>query len=1149
MGTNLIRATLLASASVAVAAAALPTAAYAQEASYQFDIPAQSMGDALRALGRVTKQNVVFDGSVVRGKRSVAVRGRMSAGEALQKMLSGSGLVMTRGAGGALMVQGGNVEGTGSQPPGAPATRISAAARQGNQRAEGVVDVTVVEGGTDKRLVGALIRIGDRTGTTNDQGQVRIVGVPEGRAEVVASYLGYPRQSQSVIIVPDAANSIELLLSNSGEIVVYGTRSSRARALNKERTADNTSSVVAADDLGNFSGTTLSESLRRVPGVAFQRNGEGDGNNIIIRGLQPNLNEIKLNGLSIPEASGTGRSPELANILTDSVEEITINKTLLPSHDSAGTGGLVEIETKSPLDRPRRYASFAFEGGLRPSGYNRDFLASGTISGRFGASENFGLSASVQYRKTKRRSYSFNHTLYFGQYLPLEADGTPSIAGLFQIDPTRQFPFEEGVDQVLPVGLELNQNNVRVRNLVATVSAEWDVSDTTNLRLDVQRSMVDTDVEYLATRLFSSSYYVPTPITALGGEVRQGVIWDGYFYSNQIYGVMPNKRSTTDTASFRGESQVGKLNLKYGLGFASGRLREDPWGNVNVTNVGSPLLDPAFLRPEATDAVEGRVLSVYGQRLGRGAQLPLFNAAGFAFLNDPGNYALSSILLNGANRGRSNRYTADVKARYDFGGSWLKYLEAGANFERSTFYDYIVSGVGYYGQTSLTDLGVGLDTDLIRSNAISGGNYRVIGFDGVRRLIREAPAIAADNGYFVFDPGSDPLFRDRGSREDQLSGYVQASFQFGKLGIVGGGRYDRVKFNADIVSGAAYFDENDSPDVDFEVNNRVITSSSATVESFLPRVAMNYRESDNLVFRFGYYVSVARPSISDLADNRRIVLRAAPFYGPDGTSPALSIDEGNPALKPAFTHSFDFSAELYDGDIGAIKAGVFYKLIKRPLESTRIIGAESLEGIDLPNDPRFQALPPGTFIQRSRPVNGEKDNKIWGIEFSLEKQFTFLPGALSGFGAYMNYTYTDGSRDAEISWSAPIFDAQGALIGRESRTAYFERVPFLTQPPHSGTVALTYNKYGIDASLGYSYQSKMLSGFDGHGLSQHTGSYDSLDFKLEYRPSSKWRFFVEGSNLLRGPNDPDLLSYQGDEVLRGTYLGGREFRAGLSANF
>lgn len=70
MGTNIIRAVLLASASVTAAVGVMPTAAQAQEQSYDVNVPAQSLGDAIRALGRSTRQTIVFDGAIVRGKRT-----------------------------------------------------------------------------------------------------------------------------------------------------------------------------------------------------------------------------------------------------------------------------------------------------------------------------------------------------------------------------------------------------------------------------------------------------------------------------------------------------------------------------------------------------------------------------------------------------------------------------------------------------------------------------------------------------------------------------------------------------------------------------------------------------------------------------------------------------------------------------------------------------------------------------------------------------------------------------------------------------------------------------------------------------------------------------------------------------------------------
>src|SRR5690606_31508318 len=72
---------------------------------------------------------------------------------------------------------------------------------------------------------------------------------------------------------------------DEAEITVYGVRSARARSLEQQRAAENGSFVLSSDQLGNFNGTTISEALRRAPGIAFQRDPvTGDGTNIIIRG-------------------------------------------------------------------------------------------------------------------------------------------------------------------------------------------------------------------------------------------------------------------------------------------------------------------------------------------------------------------------------------------------------------------------------------------------------------------------------------------------------------------------------------------------------------------------------------------------------------------------------------------------------------------------------------------------------------------------------------------------------------------------------------------------------------------------------------------------------------------------------------------------
>lgn len=272
---------------------------------------------------------------------------------------------------------------------------------------------------TGASLDGALIIIEetDQRTSTDNLGRFRFSQVRPGRYTVRVSYLGYESASATVRIVPgqDAQRNFELGgVVDLGTIQVYGQRSSRALALNQERTAENSRTVISSDLIGNFMGTTISEALRRAPGVAFEQDfATGDGSNIIVRGLAPDLNVVRFNGIELPVGSGEDRSASLNNILADAVESVTISQTLLPNQDSGGTGGLVEIETKSLLDRPVRFAQFSIEGRQRDDDFLDDYIASGILSGRFGSANNIGLSISAQLRDRDIRTVSGDSDYFF----------------------------------------------------------------------------------------------------------------------------------------------------------------------------------------------------------------------------------------------------------------------------------------------------------------------------------------------------------------------------------------------------------------------------------------------------------------------------------------------------------------------------------------------------------------------------------------------------------------------------------------------------------------------------------------------------------------------------------------------------------------
>jgi iron complex outermembrane receptor protein len=65
--------------------------AYAQT-TFQFDLPAQPLADSLRAVGRVTHLNVLFDPPAVDGLQAPALKSTLTADQAFSRLLSGTSL-------------------------------------------------------------------------------------------------------------------------------------------------------------------------------------------------------------------------------------------------------------------------------------------------------------------------------------------------------------------------------------------------------------------------------------------------------------------------------------------------------------------------------------------------------------------------------------------------------------------------------------------------------------------------------------------------------------------------------------------------------------------------------------------------------------------------------------------------------------------------------------------------------------------------------------------------------------------------------------------------------------------------------------------------------------------------------------------------
>lgn len=1148
-------------ASAAIASVMVVPPAHAQERT--FDIPAQSAAGAIAALGRQADVKIIAARKYTHGKQSSAVRGSMTVEQALAQLLGGTGLVAKRSGAGVWTI--------------VPLVTAASGNSQQAQAGRGLLTGTVRDHNSGSALKGALVEVvetGEKS-STGDLGEFRFAALPLGDVTLRISYLGFPQQNETISMVGGMSNRADIYLGAgvTQEIVVIGQVSARAQALNQERSAENSSTVISSDLLGEFGGQAISETLRRSPGVTFQRDqATGEGTNISVRGLDPDMNAVTLNGIKLPVGNGFGRSASLGNIQSESIEKVTINKTLLPNQDSAGAGGLVEIETKSPLDRKRRFASFSLEGGKRGNGFNDEYAASGTVSARFGADDNFGVSASIQYQRRSVGRIGFAATgLQFGEYLPLQVDGSP-IPAIDFVDPRRKFPFEEGADGIYQGGVSASSDLTRNKNLTATLSAAWQPSSTTKLRLDYQTAQLDQSQFLRNSQLTAPIGYgdAPRPVVGLGGEERYALGWNGELNASGNYNYIPSAKTKTHVLTFRGSTDIGRLETEYSFGYTVGSTKSRQI-NLQSGNTRNGAVDPAFIRSDlVTDPVEGRILSLFPRSSG-GPTFPALTEAGLNYFNNSANV----IFLGGSDAtesGRNARFASDVSLKYNFASDFLRYVEIGGQYEVSRFRNGTQSSVNYFSMApspiTFNSLGLEFDDDILRAIGL-GGNFSALSFSDLRNLVLTSlpsTAVAIDDPR-AMDPGTivafaspiDPLALEQRTRETSLVGYLQMRVDIGNLEVIGGARFSQVRINARSLLQPSILDENFIPDTDFALANTELVDLKGSQFDVLPRVLANYRATENLIFRAGYFMSVSRPQVVFLTNRSQPQLVLAPFYGPNFDKPFLFLTQGNPNLKPSYTHSFDIGAEYYDKNVGVAKINFFYKRIANLLEANSRTTLASLEGIDLPDDPRFQDVfnnPSNYFIQINIPQNNDKPAHIWGIETTLERRLNFLPGRLKGLGIFANYTYARSKKTEPYVWSLePVLEDSGAVVEYRNTVVNISGVAFNGQAKHSGTAGISYSLPTIEARVSYTMQSSgtASSGFLPYGQAPRTAAFGTLDARLEYRlnrgflPNS--RFYVEGYDLLRGPGDAGYRSSLGGQPTDALYYGGRQIRVGFSASF
>ena len=186
--------------------------------------------------------------------------------------------------------------------------------------------------------------------SSNQNGEYTLVEIPEGKYEITISYLGYKKEVVDVTVQNGKTTLSNVTLKpatiEGKEIVVMGDRlKGQAKALSQQRSNENISNIISSEQMGRFPDANIGDALKRVPAINVYYD-QGEARYANIRGTEPKLNSVMINGERMPSAEGDTRAIQLDLVSSDMVQTIEVNKAVMPEMDADAIGGSINLITR-----------------------------------------------------------------------------------------------------------------------------------------------------------------------------------------------------------------------------------------------------------------------------------------------------------------------------------------------------------------------------------------------------------------------------------------------------------------------------------------------------------------------------------------------------------------------------------------------------------------------------------------------------------------------------------------------------------------------------------------------------------------------------------------------------------------------------------
>ncbi|MDO6746137.1 TonB-dependent receptor [Gilvimarinus sp. 1_MG-2023] len=349
------------------------------------------------------------------------------------------------------------------------------------------------------------------------------------------------------------------------EVVVTGIRASLDRAMDVKRESTGVVDAISAEDIGKMPDANLAESLQRVAGVSITRS-NGEGARVTVRGIDPSMNMVTLNGRSMPSVTNDGgagdrasRAFDFGSLAAESVSGAEIYKTGRADLSGGGLGATVNLKTLRPLDVGDVKASVGVKAvhdttvGRSDAGRDITPEASGVFSWA-NDDETFGVALSAAYQV--RDNVRSNAFVGNWQMREVGADGThadtPAGAAITN-------PLSPGDLYAIPTDIRYAVEDGHRERTNGQLTMQYRPVDSFTATVDYTYTEYDLDFK----RAQQSSWYNESAITALTFDSNQEV-HTPVIYS-ETYGVGAGKDTSFAQQKYSGSSKMESagLNLEW----------------------------------------------------------------------------------------------------------------------------------------------------------------------------------------------------------------------------------------------------------------------------------------------------------------------------------------------------------------------------------------------------------------------------------------------------------------------------------------------------------------------------------------------------------------------------------------------------------